>query len=135
MTPALFHFPIRSKSVKRARNASRWLIGKPVPPAFAGDLVPRFAPDQETRFANAMRAETLFGDVDHGVASGFWRNAAGLPRWRKERDGSCRERPTSDRRVELALIHLVDRTRPVLGGHITVRLVAETITASSEAKR
>ena len=47
------------------------LIGKPVPPALADHFVPLFAPDQETRFSNAMQAEASFGDVHHRVALGI----------------------------------------------------------------
>ncbi len=45
-------------------------VGKPVPTAISQDLMASIATNQQSRLLDAMWTETLFGDVDHGVALG-----------------------------------------------------------------
>ena len=61
-------------------------IREPIPPAVAGELVPWVAPDQEPRLANAVHAETLLGDVDHGVAIGLFDKSAPVLFAREEKE-------------------------------------------------
>src|SRR5262249_42281438 len=94
-------------------------VGEPVAAALAGDRILRVAANQESGCSQAMRAETLLGHVDQGIALGIVEEP--LPRLlsgAEEQPALVEDAPSRVTGPRVLAIHLSDRTFAAIHGDI-----------------
>ena len=118
------------------RNASRCLAsGNQYRTTRPGKLVVRVTPDQKSRFANAMNAKPLLGDVDHRVAVGLFHELAPVFLAREQKKVAIVEdAPPRITGQSLAPFDLTHRTQPVVRGNVPLGLGAEEIASFRRGK-